>query len=29
MEIMRSHVISYGVIEHELKLGISVLEEDK
>jgi len=29
MEIMRSHVISYEVIKHELKPDISILEEDE
>jgi len=29
MEIMRNHVISNGVIEHEKKLNRSVLEKDE
>jgi len=29
IEIMRSHVISYRVIRHELEPGRSILEEDK
>ena len=29
IEIMRSHVISYRVIRHELELSKSILEEDE